>query len=316
MGSVLYALRLTALPSGGMLLLAFLAFLISPPPVLVAALQHLAAGIVLSAVAVELVPVISNAPSTWANNLSITVGFVLGVALFVSVGTLCGDDHDHDKTGDDEEKCEEEDAARSPPRRRTASSAAQRSKLGMMRDHVGGGGHGGAVVAASDYAAIRSDSVVLNDVARRPRYPTTMVLAVLVDALCDGFLIGLSAASGTNAGLIMAIALTIEMGFLSLTFTASLRRQPRGVAVFSVLLPPLALVLGGALGAATAEVVSRNPALHVGLISFGVAALLYLVTEELLLEAHETQGPEEHIAWVDSCFFAGFLASFLLDKLL
>ena len=114
----------------------------------------------------------------------------------------------------------------------------------------------------------------------------------------------------------MAIALTIEMGFLSLTVATALRRQPRALAALTVLLPPAALVAGGALGAVTAEAVARNAALHVGLISFGVAALLYLVTEELLLEAHEAQGPEEHIPWVDSCFFAGFLASFLLDKLL
>ena len=37
-----------------------------------------------------------------------------------------------------------------------------------------------------------------------------MVLAVLVDAAVDGFLIGISAASGTNAGLIMAIV-CVEM---------------------------------------------------------------------------------------------------------
>ena len=32
---------------------------------------------------------------------------------------------------------------------------------------------------------------------------------------------------------------------------------------------------------------ARAPAMHVALISFGIAALLFLVTEELLLEAHE-----------------------------
>ena len=52
--------------------------------------------------------------------------------------------------------------------------------------------------------------------------------------------------------------------------------------------------------------------LHVGVISFGVAALLYLVTEELLLEAHE--GGDGHVWWVDSLFFLGFLGSFLLEK--
>ena len=53
--------------------------------------------------------------------------------------------------------------------------------------------------------------------------------------------------------------------------------------------------------------------------SFGIAALLFLVTEELLLEAHEAQehsAHEEHIWWVDMFFFLGFLLSFLMDKLL
>ena len=39
------------------------------------------------------------------------------------------------------------------------------------------------------------------------------------------------------------------------------------------------------------------------------------MTEELLIEAHETT--EEHgghVWWVDICFFIGFLASFVLEK--
>lgn len=236
---------------------------------------------------------INEAPSSLANNSAIAVGFALGVALFVVVGKFCGD---ADDGGGDETRS----------RLRTVSSAnsacseaghAPKSKLGMMKDSM-----------------CEADYEVVSEAPRFPRYPTTMVLAVLVDALCDGFLIGVAAASGTNAGLIMAIALTIEMGFLSLTFATTLRRQPRAVAFVSIALPPACLMLGGVLGASTANVVSRTPALHVGLVSFGVAALLYLVTEELLLEAHESH--EGHIWWVDCCFFLGFLMSFLLDKLL
>ena len=77
--------------------------------------------------------------------------------------------------------------------------------------------------------------------------------------------------------------------------------------------------LGGFIGATTAAAVARAPAMHVALISFGIAALLFLVTEELLLEAHEAQehsAHEEHIWWVDMFFFLGFLLSFLMDKLL
>lgn len=118
--------------------------------------------------------------------------------------------------------------------------------------------------------------------------------------------------------MIMAIALTIEMGFLSLTFAASLKQQKTSVFLVSILLPPLALWLGGILGATTAAAVDASPAIHVGLISFGIAAL-FLDTEELLLEAHEAQehsAGEEHIWWVDIFFFLGFLMSFLMDKLL
>ena len=67
------------------------------------------------------------------------------------------------------------------------------------------------------------------------------------------------------------------------------------------------------------ETVRKEPLAHVALISFGIAALLFLVTEELLLEAHEAQehsAHEEHIWWVDMFFFLGFLLSFLMDKLL
>jgi len=43
-------------------------------------------------------------------------------------------------------------------------------------------------------------------------------------------------------------------------------------------------------------------------LSFGLAALLFLVTEELLTEAHE--GPES--PWLTSSFFLGFLVFLLL----
>lgn len=58
-------------------------------------------------------------------------------------------------------------------------------------------------------------------------------------------------------------------------------------------------------------------ALNTGIVSFGVAAFLYLVTEELLIEAHETteESGEGHVWWVDAMFFFGFLLAFVLQKL-
>ena len=48
------------------------------------------------------------------------------------------------------------------------------------------------------------------------------------------------------------------------------------------------------------------------MLAFGVAALLYLVTEELLVEAHET----EDTPLATATFFAGFLALLLLEMAL
>ena len=48
-----------------------------------------AAGIVTCAVAVELVPIISDAPNDLANTAAISIGFVLGIALFLLLGEFC-----------------------------------------------------------------------------------------------------------------------------------------------------------------------------------------------------------------------------------
>lgn len=40
----------------------------------------------------------------------------------------------------------------------------------------------------------------------------------------DGLLIGLSSVAGQSAGLIMSIALTIEMAFLGVTFSAGVNK--------------------------------------------------------------------------------------------
>jgi len=64
--------------------------------------------------------------------------------------------------------------------------------------------------------------------------------------------------------------------------------------------------------AASAPIARLPPAFLTGFLSFGLVALLYLVTEELLAEAHET--PDR--PWVTDMFFVGFLALLTLAELL
>ena len=47
------------------------------------------------------------------------------------------------------------------------------------------------------------------------------------------------------------------------------------------------------------------------MLSFGAAALLFLVTEELLIEAHEV----EQTPFITAAFFAGFLALYVIGIL-
>ena len=51
--------------------------------------------------------------------------------------------------------------------------------------------------------------------------------------------------------------------------------------------------------------------LFAGVFAFGLMALLYLVTEELLVEAHEA--PDK--PWITAMFFAGFLLLILLEEI-
>ena len=59
-----------------------------------------------------------------------------------------------------------------------------------------------------------------------------------------------------------------------------------------------------------APVALLPPPFVTGFLAFGLIALLYLVTEELLVEAHET----EDRPWVTAMFFIGFLLLLLLDQ--
>lgn len=141
------------------------------------------------------------------------------------------------------------------------------------------------------------------------RLPTALLVTVAIDVLLDGVLLGVAFAAGAREGTLLAIALAAELLSLGLAVSAELRdagvARGRTVVVASGL---ALLILVGALGGATAL---RDIGEHTmaGVLSFGCAALLYLVTEELLVEAHEV--PETPLS--TATFFAGFLLLFMLQ---
>lgn len=109
----------------------------------------------------------------------------------------------------------------------------------------------------------------------------------------------------------LILALSLELLSLSLTVAADLSAS--GTSRTRIILTPTALSLLLLVGAVGGASLLRDVSEHTlaGILSFGCAALLYLVTEELLVEAHESG--ETMLG--TSMFFVGFLAFLLLGML-
>jgi zinc transporter, ZIP family len=127
-----------------------------------------------------------------------------------------------------------------------------------------------------------------------------LVLATFVDVAMDGFIIGAGFAAGGGAGTVLAVGLSVELLFLGLSLTSD---SPGGWRIVLLSAGLGGVVLVGAVVGKLALGHAPTPVIGAAL-AFAVAALLYLVTEELLMEAHEH--PESPASTL--VLFGGFLA--------
>ena len=139
----------------------------------------------------------------------------------------------------------------------------------------------------------------------------SMNAAVGVDLLIDGLLIGIGFVANARTGFLLTVALGLEALFVGLSTAATMSKAKwsRGALIATICGLALLLPGGGALGASLLGGL-KGAGLEVAL-SFGAAALLYLVTEELLVEAHEV--PETALS--TAMFFFGFLILLMIDML-
>ena len=232
-------LNLALIPAVMALLGGVVGLFYRPKATVLSLFQHLAAGVVFAAVAVELIPQIVKAHEP----VSLTVGFVLGVLLMIGIAAVGGGHGDHD----------DDDTA-------------------------------GAVSVG-------------------------FIAAIAIDLFIDGALISIAAVAGERGGLLISIALAIEILFLSLTTSLILKKAKlsnRTSLLTTLMLT--ACILLGALGGYMIIMALPPTALN-ALLAFGIAALLYLVTEELLVEAHEVK----ETPLITAAFFLGFFLIFLVD---
>ena len=148
------------------------------------------------------------------------------------------------------------------------------------------------------------------DPGRERMTPAGLLVPVGIDLLIDGLLLGIGFSAGAAVGRLLALALALEGLSLGVVTALTLHRDwPRGRASGASAALGLLIPLGTTAGAAALSGVSAH-ALSLAL-AFGLAALLYLVTEELLVEAHAV--PER--PWITAMFFAGFVLFLVLGML-
>jgi zinc transporter, ZIP family len=237
--SVLQVVLISAIPVGAAFLGATAAALRPPGRVVRSSIQHFAAGVIFSVVAVELLPEVRRGHDPFEVGWTFAAGLVLMLAI-------------------DE----------------------------VVKRFSPGGEHAGA----------------------RGPSPGQLV-PIGVDLLLDGLLIGIAMTAGLKQGVLLTVALTLELFSLGLAMAVTF-----GTAKLSIrVLAPTAIACLMIVGALLGRTLLADASVHTlaGLLSFGCAALLFLVTEELLTEAHESADT----AVTTTMFFVGFLIFLLLGML-
>ncbi len=201
-------------------------------------LQHLAAGVVTAAVAVDLVPEMLGVERIPA----VLIGFTIGTALVLTL------------------------------------------KAFSSKSSEGGDG--------------------------QPRRITSIVGAVGLDLAVDGLLVGIAIAV-SGSGAMLGIAIAIETLALGLALGGTLSKSQLANARILLLMLGLGVLLfvSGLLGLGGAGLLAGS--VQTGVVAFGAAALLYLVVEELLVEAHE----RGDTTLGSLLFFVGFAGGVLLANL-
>lgn len=204
-------------------------------------LQHLAAGIIFSVVAVEILPDVIHRQ----HPMLLTMGFSSGVAFMLWLETLSGTS--------------------------TPSEENHASSTGL---------------------------------------PWSLIAGVGIDVFLDGLLIAITFHQTAGTGRLLSLALSVELLSVGLTLASTLKNHNLPApSIFLINLTTFSLIAVGSVVGVIVLPLLPDTAIDL-ILSFGLAALLFLVTEELLVEAHREV--DTHLSTL--LFFAGFLAFLLLGQ--
>ncbi|KAH3767140.1 hypothetical protein Pelo_1016 [Pelomyxa schiedti] len=306
---------LTSVPTVAMMLGSVVVVWKTPGPKLTATLQQLACGVVACAIATEFGPELllpaepvhpGGSVTTWdyfGYWAAKFAGFTIGVALMFIVEAV--GDYFAEK---EERKHHQHTTAQKndteSPREMTEESAADESLFLTSEARVK---EGRSIQEVNSPLLPGSPPKLLS----WSGVPWGVVISIAVNALLDGLLISISysARSDITAGVIVSLALTIEMCFVGVSMSVTLRICEKYIALILCIAVPLLLPASGLVGAVVIPLMGEFAIQF--LYAFGISNLFFLIVNELLHEAHECK--EADVWYVSIWFYIGFFAILTFD---
>jgi ZIP family zinc transporter len=188
-----------------------------------------------------------------------------------------------------------------------ASVIPEVEQIGTLPGVVAGFVAGGLLMIALKWLVLRFE----RDETKGNSLPVGLAAAAAVDTLIDGMLISAGFSASDQLGALLAIALSLELLFLTLSVGVEFREGNfawwQTLAVTGGI--ALLLLVGAfAAGFLLADVPEATLAV---VLSFGAAALIYLIAEELLVENVQA----EESLFSTATLFSGFLVLLILKML-
>lgn len=138
--------------------------------------------------------------------------------------------------------------------------------------------------------------------------PWALLVGIAVDIFIDGILLGVGFAAGQSEGILLCIALSLEILVLGLVISTQLKteKMPKKKILLILCMISFTFVVGAFGGSIMLSLLNKEVLTYI--LAFGLSALMYLVTEELLVEAHEQTDTPLNTA----VFFIGFFVFLIL----
>jgi ZIP family zinc transporter len=180
-------------------------------------------------------------------------------------------------------------------------------KVGTLPGIIAGFAAGGMMMIVLKWVVVRFERRETQQ--RKP--PLGLAAAAAVDTLIDGTIIGAGFFVDQQLGTLLVVALGLELFFLTLSVGVEFRQSHYELWKSLAITGGIACLLLIGASAASFLLAGASKATLASVLSFGAAALIYLIAEELLVET--IQAEESILSTLT--LFSGFLVLLALKLL-